>query len=1705
MKNKGFTLTEIIGAIIILGILAVIAVITFTGSMQGFRDDYYTDTVRTLTESGKEFFNDNRKYRPGSILEAKVIPINTLVSQHYLEDIKDYKGNSCSNTSYVIIIKNGKDDYSYHACLVCSEDDFSNMSDKYCDSAWTNSTTIEYSIATPPELYVYKGTPRAGLRDQLAIKVSYVKKNAKGEVIGVVDGTGFDDVPTIYPDNIDGIDTNKLGEYPIDYTYQGNTTRGRVVVYEYGEPGLTITKENIVATNLTTGTQTQTGAYTSGEWTQKIKITMTPGTINAGGVDLSTTNLSNIVHRFQWNKDGVWQDFCNGDSCSEKVVETEMNESIRFRSVNVDGRVSENTGPTIIRIDHTKPTCDLLSTGEHKGNDWFTSNVGVNFSSNKDLVGTSSEAVSGVAVSHIYKPGEAFNRNNITNVINLTHTQDITTVTYTGFVEDKAHNFKICSVTFRKDATDPICTVISTGTRENATNPWYNSPSVSISFNEYYDETSLVETYGIGSYTGAHQIVDPQDTGGITYTGYIKDKAGNTSTCTTSYKKDSTLPLCALTTSGEHKGNDWYTSNVTVSFIEGSPNTYDNLSGVRSHGIGTYEGNGSPIVHTEDTAGITYTGYIIDNAGNRNSCTTNFRKDATVPVCSIISTGTRENASNPWYYSPSVSVSFNEYYDETSFVETYGIGSFTGAHQIVDPQDTGGITYTGYIKDKAGNEATCTTSYKKDSTKPECALTTSGEHKGNDWYTSNVTVSFASADDNLSGIRSHGIGTYSGNGESTTHTADTTNVTYTGMIIDNAGNTNSCTTNFRKDATNPVCSIISTGTRENASNPWYYSPSVSISFNEYYDETSLVETYGIGSYTGNHQVVDPQDTGGITYTGYIKDKAGNTSTCTTSYMKDSTKPECALTTSGTMGNDSWYISSTVSVSFSSTTDNLSAVNSYGIGGITEPRIMTQSANTAGVTYTGHIKDNAGNTNTCQVSFKKDDASEAIAGGCSASGNTSWTNAEWITITHRVNVAPISGCVPTSGSGYHFSSYCVEDYQARAEAGTAVATRQAPATSFSSKSGVSIPCPAYTEDIYIDHENPTCESSGGSTAWVNTDLTVIGTCNDASGSGCATPTVQLPTFTSTTEQYNVTPGTVRDKVGNETQCPADQTVKIDKINPTCTSASSPAGWTNGNVTVTGTCADTGGSGCASNVTDTFSGQQDSQQTPGTVYDNAGNSVLCPTSAVHIDTTAPTCTSASNPGGWTNGSVTVTGTCADTGGSGCAGNVTDTFSGQQDSQQTPGTVYDIAGNSVLCPTSAVHIDTTAPTCTSASSPSDWTNGSVTVSGTCYDTGGSGCAGNTSNTFSGQQDSQQTPGTVYDNAGNSVLCPTSGVHIDTTPPTCNTVSSHTGWTNQQVTLTGVCTDTGGSGCKPNITTGYADEQNSMQSPGSVLDYAGNEAACPRVSVTIDRTLPTCTLSTSTPNTWTNGSVTVRGQCSDMGGSGCAGNAEAVFSGQQNSMQSPGKVYDNAGNASLSDCPTSAVKIDTTPPTCYSRRYGSDSSSGVSVTFTCSDRGGSDCYARSSSTTATSSGSLSISDKAGNSTSCDYSVSSYQKYRYRYYSYCATGDPNECVSWGYGYQMCGCATREDSSCNSGCSAGGSCGYSMWAGNGCAKTGCVSNNDGTFTITECGCCQYDKCNRYENTCEPGWLGWNGYYRGTCTSGNSSSYQCEEITMYTGG
>ena len=291
MNKKGFTLIEIIGAIIILGIISLIAFNAYTSSMKGFREDYYTDLSRTVRESGKEFFNDNRKYRPNSILEAQKITVNGLMTEKYVGSVVDYNGDSCDiNTSYVIVVKEGRDKYTYHSCLICSEDEFNNTSDKYCDSSWTDPTRIRYGLGgeTVDTIYIYKGANKDELRDLLELEISYERLNYQDEVIASAKGDGKDNLPTIFPVDMDIVDTNKVGTYTVTYEYSPLRSNGavaskekatrNVVVYEASAPGINITYENKESDasfrlgNLPiynkngddTNVKTKTGVYTSG-------------------------------------------------------------------------------------------------------------------------------------------------------------------------------------------------------------------------------------------------------------------------------------------------------------------------------------------------------------------------------------------------------------------------------------------------------------------------------------------------------------------------------------------------------------------------------------------------------------------------------------------------------------------------------------------------------------------------------------------------------------------------------------------------------------------------------------------------------------------------------------------------------------------------------------------------------------------------------------------------------------------------------------------------------------------------------------------------------------------------------------------------------------------------------------------------------------------------------------------------------------------------------------------------------------------------------------------------------------------------------------------------------------------------------------------------------------------------------------------------
>lgn len=505
-------------------------------------------------------------------------------------------------------------------------------------------------------------------------------------------------------------------------------------------------------------------------------------------------------------------------------------------------------------------------------------------------------------------------------------------------------------------------------------------------------------------------------------------------------------------------------------------------------------------------------------------------------------------------------------------------------------------------------------------------------------------------------------------------------------------------------------------------------------------------------------------------------------------------------------------------------------------------------------------------------------------------------------------------------------------------------------------------------ISIDQEMPTCSVSGTDGAWTNQDIQLVGTCTDQ-GSGCESETISK-NFTTTMNE-KVSPGVVRDKAGNETTC-TTTFVRIDKTPPSCESSGASTTWQSSQ-TITGVCNDTD-SGCRSDtqtISKEFTSSTNGNQSPGDVYDNAGNKTTCPGVSVMVDTdpptkvevsmhqgsasgetytsgwtnqpvyqtfsstdvsgikgfeyalvnepdndavwtlttnstlttadliakqggsgtdfngtvyvravsnrdekgeitsyqvmvdqTPPTCSVSGGNSSWTNQNVTITGTCSDNL-SQCTGNATRTFSESgtyYNGSYSPGYVYDQAGNSTYCGTTTVMVDKKAPSCSSSGGGSSWTSSSVTITGTCSEGDGeSGCVNTTvSRPFTSNTDGNYSPGTVQDNAGNTTTCPTRGVHIDQSYPSCSTSGGSSSW-RRSATLRGNCTANGPSSCS-DVTRSFSSETyNGSYSPGSVCNEAGLCTSCPSATVKIDRTSPTASVSINCS------SGTVSKSCSD------------------------------------------------------------------------------------------------------------------------------------------------------------------------------------------------------------------------------------------------
>ena len=230
INKKGFTLTEILAVIAILGVILAIAVPSYNSLSKKFEKEYYEKLDGSVLAAAKSYYKENAESRPAELLYSNVVTFSELIDNKNIDDIKGYKSES--NLKGRIIIVKKAEDYDYKMCYLDSDNNSDNNKEyekngespvadedllkklgttndtntNNCDANWLKNTkeTFEARYGSADEIYLYyseTNNPKT-IKEKLGITKTLKKKSSKGE--------DLDSVPlndkTYYPTNITGVD-----------------------------------------------------------------------------------------------------------------------------------------------------------------------------------------------------------------------------------------------------------------------------------------------------------------------------------------------------------------------------------------------------------------------------------------------------------------------------------------------------------------------------------------------------------------------------------------------------------------------------------------------------------------------------------------------------------------------------------------------------------------------------------------------------------------------------------------------------------------------------------------------------------------------------------------------------------------------------------------------------------------------------------------------------------------------------------------------------------------------------------------------------------------------------------------------------------------------------------------------------------------------------------------------------------------------------------------------------------------------------------------------------------------------------------------------------------------------------------------------------------------------------------------------------------
>ena len=260
MKNKkGFTLTEILATIVILGVILAIAVPSYNSLSKKFEKEYYDKLDKSVLAAAKSYWKDNSDKRPKELLKSDYIKLGDLIKEKHIENVTEYRSEK-SLEGYIIIINVGNGKYDYKTCIKNDKNWSSWDSSKatvkdninnYCNEIWISEYTVNYDTITDDQVYLYVDEDyemNENNSNELRKKLGTFKKASVTDSGGhtlkeITIADGEDN--KVYPENVTAVALNKKRTFKLEYS---NGTRD-LEVFKYEAP-LVSTNGNKVTLNV---------------------------------------------------------------------------------------------------------------------------------------------------------------------------------------------------------------------------------------------------------------------------------------------------------------------------------------------------------------------------------------------------------------------------------------------------------------------------------------------------------------------------------------------------------------------------------------------------------------------------------------------------------------------------------------------------------------------------------------------------------------------------------------------------------------------------------------------------------------------------------------------------------------------------------------------------------------------------------------------------------------------------------------------------------------------------------------------------------------------------------------------------------------------------------------------------------------------------------------------------------------------------------------------------------------------------------------------------------------------------------------------------------------------------------------------------------------------------------------------------------------